>query len=59
MTSGLHAKYRYSRPILMKPEFSGQFFEKKTQIPNFIKICPVRVELFHADRIMEGQTRQS
>jgi hypothetical protein len=32
-------------------EFSGQVFEKKKsiQILNFVKICPVGAELFHAD----------
>ena len=29
--------------------FVSTGFLKKTQIPNFIKICPVRTELFHAD----------
>ena len=36
----------------MKLEFSRQIFEKKAQIPSFIKIRLVRAELFHAD----GQT---
>jgi hypothetical protein len=36
----------------MKNEFSPQNFEKKAQISSFIKIRPVRIELFHAD----GQT---
>jgi hypothetical protein len=31
----------------MKLHFSGQFFEKIPQIPNFIKIRPVGAELFH------------
>jgi hypothetical protein len=34
----------------MKLEFSLQIFEKKkSQISNFIKIRPMRSELFHAD----------
>jgi hypothetical protein len=33
----------------MKIEFSRQMFEK-TQISNFLKICEVKAELFHADR---------
>jgi len=28
----LHAKYRYSCPVLMKLEFSGQIFEKCSNI---------------------------
>ena len=37
----------------MKLEFPRQIFEKKTpQISNFMKICPVWSEAFHAD----GQT---
>jgi len=33
----------------MKLELSGQIFEKKnTQISNFMKICPVGAESFHA-----------
>jgi len=36
----------------MKLEFPGQIFEKNTQLPNFMKIRPVGVEMFHAD----GQT---
>jgi hypothetical protein len=35
----------------MKLEFSRQIFEI-TQVTNFMKICPVGAELFHAD----GQT---
>ena len=36
--------------MLTKLEFSRQIFEKKCQISNFNKICPVEAELFHADR---------
>ena len=36
----------------MKLEFSRPDFQKKTQIPSFIKIRPVGTKLFHAD----GQT---
>ena len=31
-------------------------FSKNTNISNFMKIRPVRAELFHADRRTEGQT---
>ena len=41
---------RYSRPILMKLEFSGQSFEKKTLISNLMKIRQVGAELLRADR---------
>jgi hypothetical protein len=34
----------------MKLEFSPTGLRKKAEISSFIKICPVRVELFHADR---------
>jgi len=34
----------------MKLEFSRQIFEKKTQVPNFMKILPVGAELFHTNR---------
>ena len=34
----------------MKLEFSRQIFEKTLKAPNFIKIRPVGVELFHAER---------
>jgi hypothetical protein len=35
----------------MQPEFSRKIFDN-TQISNFMKICPLGNELFHAD----GQT---
>ena len=35
--------------ILMKLEFSGQIFEKRTKTSNLMKIRPVDAELFHAD----------
>ena len=38
----------------MKLEFSGQIFEKKTQISNFMKSPPVGTELLHAGRQMGG-----
>ena len=37
-------------PILTKLQFSRSFSKKKFQIPNLTKICPVRAELYHADR---------
>jgi hypothetical protein len=41
----------------MKLEFCEQIFEKKDKISNFMKICPVGDELFHARGWTEdGQT---
>ena len=42
----------------MKLEFSGQIFEKrkKAKISSFVKIRPVRSELFHADARTDGQS---
>jgi hypothetical protein len=34
----------------MKPEFARLSFSKNTQISNFMKIRPVRAEVFHGDR---------
>ena len=42
---------RYSRPILMKLEFSRQSFEKYPNI-KIMKILPMGAEVFHVD----GQT---
>jgi hypothetical protein len=39
----------------MKLEFSRRFFEKKTQVSNFMKILPVEAEVFHADRRTDGK----
>jgi len=35
--------------ISMKLELFGQIFRKNAQILNFMKICPVEAEFFHAD----------
>jgi len=40
----------------MKIESSRQFFEKNSQISNFMKICLVGAELFHMDRPTDGLT---
>ena len=59
MYDGLHVcSSRYFWQILTDLEFSQQIFEKRS---NFIKIRPVRAELFRADERTEGQTwrRQS
>jgi len=48
---GRHVKHPFSSPILMKLEFSRDFFFlQNAQILNFMKIRPVRAELPHADR---------
>jgi hypothetical protein len=39
----------------MKFEFSRQIFSENTQIPNFMKIRPVRAE-FHADEQTDSET---
>jgi hypothetical protein len=39
----------------MEREFSRHVLEK-SQISSFIKIRPVGVELFHADRLTDGRT---
>ena len=46
----------YSCQILMKLEFAQQFFEKKLQISNFMKIRPVEAEMFHMDRHDEADS---
>jgi len=45
----------YACPILIKLEFSGQIFEN-SEISNFMKICPVGLELLHADRQTDRRT---
>jgi hypothetical protein len=40
----------YDYPILMELEFSGQIKKKIKYQIHIMKICPVIVELFHADR---------
>jgi hypothetical protein len=44
----------------MKPEFYRQIFGKKnTQITNFMKICPVEADLFHAGRTDMSKLKKS
>jgi hypothetical protein len=48
---------RYSCWILIKFEFYPQIFViKKAEMPSFIKIHPVGVEVFHAYGRTDGQT---
>jgi hypothetical protein len=49
MCSGLHVKYPLFVSDFHDTWICGTVFSKKTQIPNFAKIRPVRAELFHAD----------
>jgi len=39
--------------MLIKLEFSGQIFENNQ---NFVKICPVRADLFNSDGLVGRQT---
>jgi hypothetical protein len=50
---------RYSCPILMKPEFSRQFFRKIFKYKKFMKIRRVGAKVFHADRHDEANSRFS
>jgi hypothetical protein len=45
---------RYWRPVLMKLEFLLKIFEK-IQISNFMKICLMEAEFFHADNRTDGR----
>jgi hypothetical protein len=54
----LHVRYRLFGHVVMKLKFSRQF-SKKTQISNFMKIFPVMVKLFHADRQTDRQAWRS
>jgi hypothetical protein len=40
----------------MKLEFFRQIFEKYSKISNFMKMCPVIIELFRAAGRMDGRT---
>jgi len=46
---------QYSCRILTEFEFSQQILEKYTNV-KFMKICPVRAELLHADGRTDRQT---
>jgi hypothetical protein len=57
MTRNVHWSYvcssRYFSHILMNPEFSQPIFEKCS---DFMKIRPVRAELYRADERIDGRT---
>ena len=55
MLVGLHVKYRYSCPSLMKIEFSRQILEKYPNI-KFHAIRPVGAELCRANGRTDGWT---
>jgi len=50
MCIGLQVKYPLFPSYLIILEFFIDGFSKNIQMSNFMKICPVGVELFHADR---------
>ena len=57
MYIGLYVNGRYYGQILMKFEFSRQFFEKKkSQLSNLTEIRPVGAEILHEDGLMDRQT---
>jgi hypothetical protein len=43
--------------MLMKLEFAGQDFEKRSKISNFMKLRQVAAELFHAGGPTDGTYR--
>jgi hypothetical protein len=47
---------RYACQILIKLEFSWQILKKIIQLSDFMKILPVRDEMFHAERRTDGRT---
>jgi hypothetical protein len=51
---GLMYSTRYSCQMLLKVQFFFGRFSKK--YPNFMKICPVGAELFHAEGRTDRQT---
>ena len=56
-----NAYWSSSKVPLFLPDFNDTWFlsivfSKNTQTPNFIKICPVEVELSYAERPMDRHT---
>ena len=63
MYIGLHIMYPLFLSYLKKKlNFLDRFLKNTRKYSNFMKICPVRVELFHAegrtDRLMDGRTER-
>jgi hypothetical protein len=51
----LHENVRYYFQSLMKVKKFLDRLSKNIHIPNFVKICSVGIELFHAEGRKEGQ----
>jgi len=51
MNTGLQIK----RPLFLS-DFNKKLIYLNIQTSNFIKICPVRAELFHAERSKDTET---
>jgi hypothetical protein len=51
-----HVRYPLFLSDFNETEFSRQIFEKKIQMPNFMKICPMGAKLFHVDGWTDRQT---
>jgi hypothetical protein len=56
MYVGLRVKYPFILSDFNETEIFLDLFSKNTEISNFMKICPVGAELFHADAWTDGQT---
>ena len=54
--TGLHVKCPLFFSHFHKTLIFFEFFSENTRIPNFMKICSVGVELFHADRLTDWLT---
>jgi hypothetical protein len=52
-SGGLHVNTLYSRPVLMKLEFSLAGFRKILKLPNFMKFRLVGAKSFHVYRRMD------
>jgi len=56
---GLRVKYQLFLSYFNNNLIFSSDFRKNTQISNFVNICPVRAELFHADGHTDRQTWRS
>jgi len=52
----LHVKYPLFLSDPIQTWIFSTYFQKNTQISNFMKILPMGAELFHVDRRTDGQT---
>jgi hypothetical protein len=55
MYIGLHVKNPVFLSDFNETCIISTDFSKNTQIPNFIKICPLDAELVHAEGLSDGQ----